>query len=252
MNFFNDEEPETQEFLPMSFYDNHSDDDEEDFARKIKKQRILPSPTAVVESTVPNAPAVVEAVASTSVAATAAQAVVEAATSQALIEAVVSAAPAVVKAAPNIPTTAHGRPLVNSNRLTIGGRYAIEKLRVIKTKYGNKILAFFPEVKYILPNKYTEEYINENLDEITPYSLIYIYNGRMDDLFGTIISTIIRKNDDDENAKFDPLCQICYDRRKNCVFLPCGHLITCVICANKIKMCCVCRKKIVKIEKVYF
>jgi len=40
------------------------------------------------------------------------------------------------------------------------------------------------------------------------------------------------------------LCQVCMDRRKNCVFL-CGHG-TCQLCADKMSECPICRKPVGK------
>ncbi|CAF1108707.1 unnamed protein product [Adineta ricciae] len=53
------------------------------------------------------------------------------------------------------------------------------------------------------------------------------------------------KDDTDEN---DGLCQLCYDEKANCVFLPCGHLFLCSKCrvryesSSNEKRCPTCRK----------
>lgn len=49
-----------------------------------------------------------------------------------------------------------------------------------------------------------------------------------------------KKNDkplDDQRA-----CKICYAEEVGVVFLPCGHLVSCVNCAPSLKTCAVCRK----------
>ncbi|XP_075226321.1 death-associated inhibitor of apoptosis 2-like [Lycorma delicatula] len=40
------------------------------------------------------------------------------------------------------------------------------------------------------------------------------------------------------------LCKICMDREIEIVFLPCGHLVTCVQCAHSLSDCPLCRKEI--------
>lgn len=40
------------------------------------------------------------------------------------------------------------------------------------------------------------------------------------------------------------LCKICMDREIATVFLPCGHLATCVHCAPSLLYCPICRQKI--------
>ncbi len=72
-----------------------------------------------------------------------------------------------------------------------------------------------------------------------------------------------QKNDDDnakhkmeieeENRKLkdDKLCIICYTRDRGCVFVPCGHLITCVQCAPSFSKCPNCRHEIQSIVKTF-
>ncbi len=48
------------------------------------------------------------------------------------------------------------------------------------------------------------------------------------------------------------ICNICFKKNINSIFIPCGHLCCCLKCAKKCKTICpICRKK-VKINKVYF
>lgn len=46
-------------------------------------------------------------------------------------------------------------------------------------------------------------------------------------------------------------CAICVDGPKNIVFFPCGHLATCLSCAQKLKICCACRRPIQGFTKVF-
>lgn len=40
------------------------------------------------------------------------------------------------------------------------------------------------------------------------------------------------------------LCKICMDKEVGVVLLPCGHLVTCVLCASSLPRCPVCRENI--------
>lgn len=48
------------------------------------------------------------------------------------------------------------------------------------------------------------------------------------------------------------LCKVCFTDEVTIVFLPCGHLVCCTSCGNRIVNCCICRQFIrgtVPIEK---
>ena len=51
------------------------------------------------------------------------------------------------------------------------------------------------------------------------------------------------------------LCQICYDKKIECIFLPCGHARTCEECATRIKNsgkpCPYCRKSVSTTHRIY-
>lgn len=48
-------------------------------------------------------------------------------------------------------------------------------------------------------------------------------------------------------------CVICMDdgKRPNCIFCDCGHLVTCMDCATKLKICPICRSVIQQKIKVF-
>ncbi|KNC75319.1 hypothetical protein SARC_12152 [Sphaeroforma arctica JP610] len=50
-------------------------------------------------------------------------------------------------------------------------------------------------------------------------------------------------DDDDEDKD---MCKICYERHVNCVFLECGHLVTCVDCGFQLTECPICRQFITR------
>ena len=51
-------------------------------------------------------------------------------------------------------------------------------------------------------------------------------------------------------------CKICYSEKSNTVFIECGHMVACDVCAKLImetdeRSCPICRKKILKVIRVY-
>ncbi|KAL3525639.1 hypothetical protein ACH5RR_014011 [Cinchona calisaya] len=59
-----------------------------------------------------------------------------------------------------------------------------------------------------------------------------------------------------ENLYDGKICVICYDKQRNCFFIPCGHCATCYSCAQRItaeetKSCPVCRRYIRKVRKLF-
>jgi len=47
-------------------------------------------------------------------------------------------------------------------------------------------------------------------------------------------------------------CKICMDHEVGVVFLPCGHLVSCVRCATAVSVCAVCRAQIKAHVRTYF
>jgi hypothetical protein len=49
----------------------------------------------------------------------------------------------------------------------------------------------------------------------------------------------------------ETLCIICLRNQKNCVFLPCGHLYTCMKCSENLPTCPICRKNVKQKVRVF-
>jgi len=47
------------------------------------------------------------------------------------------------------------------------------------------------------------------------------------------------------------LCKICMDAIADCVFLDCGHMVTCVQCGKLLAECPICRANIVRVVRVF-
>ncbi|ESQ54915.1 hypothetical protein EUTSA_v10027110mg [Eutrema salsugineum] len=58
-----------------------------------------------------------------------------------------------------------------------------------------------------------------------------------------------------DDVDYSTLCVICFEERRNCFFVPCGHSATCRGCAQKIlseenKVCPICRRVIRKSKRL--
>lgn len=47
------------------------------------------------------------------------------------------------------------------------------------------------------------------------------------------------------------ICKICMDAISDCVFLDCGHMVTCVQCGKLLAECPICRSNIVRVVRVF-
>jgi len=62
----------------------------------------------------------------------------------------------------------------------------------------------------------------------------------------------IKAKELDESAASDTeLCKICMDAIADCVFLDCGHMLTCVKCGKLLAECPICRSNIVRVVRVF-
>ena len=50
--------------------------------------------------------------------------------------------------------------------------------------------------------------------------------------------------EENERLKSDARCKVCMNQTSIILFLPCGHLITCVDCAASVKLCPLCRSEV--------
>ena len=47
------------------------------------------------------------------------------------------------------------------------------------------------------------------------------------------------------------LCNICMSNPINCLILECGHMATCLTCANSLSKCPICRNQIARLVKAF-
>lgn len=56
----------------------------------------------------------------------------------------------------------------------------------------------------------------------------------------------------DQDANAVPICKICYVNQVNVMFLPCGHIISCIDCSEALKQCPICRQNITFVARGFF
>lgn len=56
---------------------------------------------------------------------------------------------------------------------------------------------------------------------------------------------------DNATASDSELCKVCMDAIADCVFLDCGHMVTCVKCGKVLAECPICRSNIVRVVRVF-
>jgi len=55
---------------------------------------------------------------------------------------------------------------------------------------------------------------------------------------------------DDEEDEVVTECMVCSDNDRDTVFGPCGHIVTCFICASRVKKCLQCKEPVQTRTKV--
>ena len=55
----------------------------------------------------------------------------------------------------------------------------------------------------------------------------------------------------DKSDTKDRNCKVCFDAPSDCVFIECGHLVTCITCGEKLTECPICRAPIARAVRVY-
>lgn len=110
---------------------------------------------------------------------------------------------------------------------------------------------FYNECKYLQLQKgygFYQSTLERKLKTITEK---YVDPGRNEDEASSDKPNE-QSNVDDESKERTNECQICYTKEFNAVFIPCGHIISCIECASPLKDCPLCRIKIDDIVRVYF
>lgn len=67
-----------------------------------------------------------------------------------------------------------------------------------------------------------------------------------------LIEPIENLLEENHRLKESQSCKICFDKRADVIFLPCGHIVTCPQCAPSLIKCPICRKTINGHVKAFF
>ena len=61
----------------------------------------------------------------------------------------------------------------------------------------------------------------------------------------------IRLRPEELEVRDSDLCSICMSNPIDCLILECGHMATCLTCANSLSKCPICRKQIIRLVKAF-
>ena len=61
----------------------------------------------------------------------------------------------------------------------------------------------------------------------------------------------IRLRPEELEVRDSDLCNICMSNPIDCLILECGHMATCLTCANSLSKCPICRKQIIRLVKAF-
>ncbi|KAI7866097.1 uncharacterized protein EV154DRAFT_583888 [Mucor mucedo] len=109
-------------------------------------------------------------------------------------------------------------PLSNDNLLSLHD--------LVKTKIDPASLSV-RTLKSILKANYVEQ------SHVIEKSELIKLVVRLADQHRAEIESSKRNDEGDGGGNEDLLCRICFDNQQNCVFLDCGHMVTCMDCAKK-------------------
>ena len=59
-------------------------------------------------------------------------------------------------------------------------------------------------------------------------------------------------DDDEEEEEGLTECMVCSDNDRDTVFGPCGHIVTCSICASRVKKCLLCKEPVLTRNTVMY
>lgn len=118
-----------------------------------------------------------------------------------------------------------------------------EIINTIHDRYSPDCILFQPQ-----PSAPPIESIQNDSDDAHKGKNIYprlqddvIENNNMTN---KILNTDVKNNNDNDSDEDNGLCKICFEEKSRVCFLPCRHMCTCLACAKKCKICCLCRGRI--------
>ena len=107
------------------------------------------------------------------------------------------------------------------------------------------------QLKFILRNNFVNfQGVLEKKDLIAKVEILFLQQKKDND---SVKADAAQSGDKEvpKEAKDENFCKICWDNPANCVFLECGHMMTCIDCSKQIVECPVCRQNIVRKVRVF-
>lgn len=103
------------------------------------------------------------------------------------------------------------------------------------------------QLKFILQNNFVNFHgILEKKELVKRVETLYLQHQNDTKSFETGNQSSFAHKTYEEN-----LCKICWDNPVNCVFLECGHMMTCIDCSKSVKECPICRQHILRTVRVF-
>lgn len=98
------------------------------------------------------------------------------------------------------------------------------------------------------PNSPTESMeTNSNPGDTETIKSSQLSTGSSEESTSTCTTNNSKKSIDDART-----CKICYSEELGVVFLPCGHMVSCVKCAPGMTACAVCREPVAMTVRAFF
>ncbi|XP_053391129.1 inhibitor of apoptosis protein-like [Mercenaria mercenaria] len=142
-----------------------------------------------------------------------------------------------------------------ASKLVMGMGYMQEEvenaIKLAREKYGSSEL----RAQYILESLLDNSYINNgnnipvqnnqrDRDEPSAASGCSLDTAHVERKSSDIKEDQTNLLEENRQLKNQMICKICLDKNACVVFLPCGHMVSCVECAHALRKCAVCRSVI--------
>ncbi|CAD8065086.1 unnamed protein product [Paramecium sonneborni] len=115
--------------------------------------------------------------------------------------------------------------------------------------------AIIENIKVLQPSDKNLKNIEKNLDKLFTIQeelQVHPQNKEIKQLLWKIETKITQQTNLSKSINDDKKCQICFEKDKEYVAIPCGHYIYCKECKELIKKdCLICRNPITSVMKIY-
>ncbi|XP_053396732.1 baculoviral IAP repeat-containing protein 2-like [Mercenaria mercenaria] len=142
-----------------------------------------------------------------------------------------------------------------ASKLVMGMGYMQEEvenaIKLAREKYGSSELRAQYILESLLDNSYSNNGNNipiqnnqTDRDRPSAASGCYLDTANVERNSSDIKEDHTQLLEENRQLKNQMICKICLDKNACVVFLPCGHMVSCVECAHALRKCAVCRSVI--------